>query len=102
MRSICSSRKSSNQKEDCPVGLGCRIYQLLLCKGIRPPPHPHKCPGYDTKQSDIEVPVMLELWGMRSTPLLPLLPGPLGPGEVASDRVLYMGQIELNSVLMLN
>ena len=26
---------------------------------------------YDTKQSDGEVPAMLELWGMRSTPLLP-------------------------------
>ena len=25
-------------------------------------------PEYDTKQSDGEVPVMLELWGMRSTP----------------------------------
>ena len=49
-----------------------------------------------------EVPVMLEVWGMRSTPLLPLLPGPLWPGVVALDRVLSMGQIELNSVLMLN
>ena len=35
------------------------------------------CPGYDTKQSDGEVPVMLEFWGMWSIPLLPLLPGPL-------------------------
>ena len=39
--------------------------------------------GYDTKQSDGEVPVMLELWGMRSTLSLPLLPGPLWPGMVA-------------------
>ena len=30
----------------------------------------NECPGYDTKQSDGEVPVMLELWGMRSTPSL--------------------------------
>ena len=37
----------------------------------------NKCPAYDTKQSDGKVPVMLELWGMRSTPSLPLLPGPL-------------------------
>ena len=28
--------------------------------------YPNKCPVYDTKQSDGEVPVMLELWGMRS------------------------------------
>ena len=46
---------------------------------------PNECPGYDTKQSDGEVPVMLELWGMRSTPLLPSLPGPLWPGMVAPD-----------------
>ena len=60
------------------------------------------CPGYDTKQSDGEVLVMLGLWGMWSTPLLPLLPGPLWPGMVAPDRVLSMGQIELNCILMLN
>ena len=24
----------------------------------------NECPGYDTKQSDREVPVMLKLWGM--------------------------------------
>ena len=42
---------------------------------------------------------MLELWGMRSTPLLLSLPSPLRPGVVAPDRVLSMGQIELNYVL---
>ena len=31
---------------------------------------------YDTKQSDGNVPVMMKFWGMWSTPLLPLLPGP--------------------------
>ena len=31
---------------------------------------------------------MLELWGMRSTPSLLSLPGPLSPGVVAPDRVL--------------
>ena len=31
----------------------------------------YECPGYDARQSDGEVPVMLELWGMLSTPLLP-------------------------------
>ena len=46
---------------------------------------------YDTKQSDAEVPVMLELWGMWSTPSMPLLPGPLWPGMVAHDRALSMG-----------
>ena len=45
---------------------------------------------------------MLELWGMRITASLPLLPGPFWPGAVAPDRVLSMGQIELKYVLMLN
>ena len=45
---------------------------------------------------------MLELWGMRNTPSLPLLPAPLGPRGVAPDRVLSMGQIEVNYVLMLH
>ena len=40
----------------------------------------NECPGYDTKQSDGEVPVMLELWGIRSTPLLPSLSGQFWPG----------------------
>ena len=45
---------------------------------------------------------MLELLGMRSTSLLPSLPGPIWPGVVLSDRFLSMSQIELNSLLMLN
>ena len=52
---------------------------------------PNECPGYDTKQSDGEVPVVLELWGMRITPSLPSLPGPLWPGVVAPDSTLSMG-----------
>ena len=61
----------------------------------------NECPAYDTKQSDGEVPVMLELWRMRCTPSLPSLPDPLWPGVVAPDRVLYMGQTELNCLLKL-
>ena len=53
-------------------------------------PPPDECPGYNTKQSDAEVPAVLELWGMRSTPSLPSLPGPLWPGVVAPDRALSM------------
>ena len=29
---------------------------------------PNECPGYDTKQSDGEAPVILELWGIQSFP----------------------------------
>ena len=74
----------------CPVGRGCRIHRLHLCRGVRLP-----------KQSDGEVPVMLELWEMRSTHSLPSLPGSLWPRVVAPYRVLSMGQIELNCKLML-
>ena len=65
-------------------------------------PLPNKYPGYDTKKSDGEVPVLLELWGMHSTPSLPSLPGSLCLGMIAPDRVLSMSQIELNFILMLN
>ena len=57
-------------------------------------PAHNECPGYDTKQSDGEASVILELWGMRCTPLLPLLPGPLWPRVVAPNRILSMVQIE--------
>ena len=47
------------------------------CFSIEGLDHPNEYPAYDTKQSDSEVPVMMELWGMWSTPSLPSLPGPL-------------------------
>ena len=59
----------------------------------------YECPIYDTKQSDDEGPLMQR---MQSTPSLSSLPGPLWTGVVAPNRVLSMGQIELNCVLMLN
>ena len=62
----------------------------------------NECPRYDPKQSDGEAPVMLELERMQSIPLLPLLLGPLWPGVVAPDKILSMGQIELNCVLIKN
>ena len=44
---------------------------------------------------------MLELWGMR-TPSLPSFPGPFWDPKIGPNRVLSMGQIEPNCVLMLN
>ena len=46
-------------KITCPVGLGCRIHRLLLCRRVRPLTY-NECPRYDSKQSDDEVPVMLK------------------------------------------
>ena len=62
----------------------------------------NECPGYSTKKSDGEVPVVLKLWEMWSTPSLPSLPGPLWPGVVAPDRVQSKSQIELNCILIQN
>ena len=90
---------NSNSFIQGQVSRGWGIHWLHHCGGMIPP---NKCSGYDTKQSDGEALVMLELWGMQSTPLLPSLPGPLLPGMVAPDRVLSMRQMEPNSVLMLN
>ena len=76
------------------------MYILHLSRGVRPPPN--VCLGYDTKQSDGEDSVILELWGMQSIPLLPSLSDLLCLGVVAPDMLLCIGQIELNCVLMPN
>ena len=83
----------------CPVSLDCRIHWLNLCRVVR---LPIECPAYDTKQSNGEIPVMPELWGMWNTASLPLLPSPLWPRVVAPERVLSIGQIKLNCVFQLN
>ena len=51
----------------------------------------NECHGYDIKQSDSEVPVILELREKQSNPSLPSRPGPLQAGVVAPDRALSMG-----------
>ena len=56
---------------------------------------PNDCSGYDTKQSNVKASVILELWGMRSNPLLLSLPDQLLLGVVAPDRILSMDQIKL-------
>ena len=45
-----------------------------------------ECPVYDTKQSDGEASVMLEIWEMWSTPSLPSILGPLWPRVVIPDK----------------
>ena len=100
---------------DCPVGWGCRIHRFQLCRRVRP--LPNECPGCDTKQSDDEIPVMLELWGMRSTPSLSSLSDLLWLGVVAPDKgpinrfnrtkpwfefTVFLGFFHLNCAFMLN
>ena len=72
-----------------PVNWGCRIYQLHLCRAGKTTLY--ECPGYGTKWSDGEAPVILELWEMWSTPSLPCLPGPFWPRMAVPDRALSMG-----------
>ena len=56
----------------------------------------NECPGYNTKQSDGEIPVMLELWGMRGTTLPPSLPGPLRLRMGAPDKGPIYGLNRIN------
>ena len=75
MRRLVDKSKNTETKTTLPNQLG------LL----------NECPDYGTKHSDDEVPIILELWGMGSTPSLPSLPGPPMPWVVAPDRALSMG-----------
>ena len=76
------------KKKICLVSWGCRIIDCFSVE--RQDPSTNKCPRYDTKQSDGEVPVMLQVWVMRSASSLPSLSGPLYPTVIAPDRVLSM------------
>ena len=81
------------------VSWGYRMHRLHFWRGVR---LSQRVSCYDTKQSEGEASVMMVLWGVQSIALLSLLPNSLRPGVVAHDRVLSIGQIELNCVLMLN
>ena len=69
-----SNIDSSGQFEECYSLFGIFLHISL--------PSQHLYPLKSPKQSDGEVPVMLELWGMWSIPSLLSLPGPLWPGVV--------------------
>ena len=79
-----------------PVGWGSRIHRLHLYRVFTTPPTISVLPQYDKKRSDGEFPEMWELRGMGSTSSLTSFPGLLWPGVVDPDRVLSMGQMELN------
>ena len=82
-----------------PVGWGVEYTNCFSAEELDPTNY---CPGYDTKQSDVEFPVILELWGMQSTHSLPSLLGLFWPIGLVPDRVISMGQIEINCIFMLN
>ena len=86
-------------QSDYAISWVCRIHRLHLIYWVGTT---KEYPGYDTKQFHGKAPVILELWGMQTTPTLPSLPRPLWPGVKAPDRVQSMGLKEINCVLMLN
>ena len=67
------------------------LFIVLMAGTVEYTDIPNECPRYDTKLSDGEEPVILEIWGMWSTPSLPFLPGLILPGMLAPDRALSMG-----------
>ena len=81
------------------VDWSCRIHRLHLCRGVRPPP---------TSVQDMTLNNLIVrfqwCWGFGEWqyPLFPLLFGPLWPGMVAPDRTLFMSQIKLECIRMLN
>ena len=56
LNTVQSKNRFDHLQVDCPVDWGCRLHRLHLCRGVRPL---NECPGYDTKQFDGEVLVML-------------------------------------------
>ena len=77
------------------AALSTRVAEYTNCISAEVLDSPNMCEGYDTKHTDARAPVMLELRGMRSTPLLPSIPVLLWSGVIANDRVLSMGLVEV-------
>ena len=92
---VCVYRYRGGGVQQRILGQLARGVEYSYCISAEGQGYPHEHHEYDTKQCAGEVPVILELWEMRSTPSLPLLAGPLRSVVVASDMVLSMGQIEL-------
>ena len=86
----------------CPVSWCCRIYQLHLCRRVKPLPLLQRVFWLWH--------LTIWWWGSSNTgalgntehPSIAILPGPLWPRGVAPDRVLSMGRIELKCILMQN
>ena len=66
-------------------------YKFVVQSSWQRTPLLNECPANDTKQSDGEVLIILELRGRQSTPSLPSLSGPQEPGVIAPSGALSMG-----------
>ena len=76
---------------NCPVGWGCRR--------VRPP---NEWPGYDTKQSDGEVPVMFEALGNAEHPFIVIAPRSTLARRGSTWKCPIYGLNRTNGILMLN
>ena len=61
---------------------------------------PNECPGYDTKQSDGEDPLIPKLWGIRSTTSLLLIPGQLWLGVVLFTNPSAWARYDTRSIFL--
>ena len=92
---ICITNLKIQRIFNCPVGWGCRIHRLHLCKEVRPYPQHVSWIWHLT----------IWWWDSSNAGALGNAEYPfiaIAPGGVAPARVLSMGQIERNCVLMVN
>ena len=68
----CISAEEYDPPNECPVAQSAAEY--TDCISAEEQDSSNEYTWYDPKQSDDEVSVMLKLWGVWSTPSLPLLP----------------------------
>ena len=89
LRSSVREHEESNLSDINPVGSGCRIHRLYLCRRVRPPP-----PEYDTK---LHLMMRHQFWwfGECVEPLHCHYFQVHSDPELKYLLVLFMGQIEL-------
>ena len=90
--------KSGTQITFYPVSGG-ELQNTLTSHLQRGKTSPNECPVYDTKQSAGQVPVILDLWEMWSTPSSPSFLSPRRPGveTLDGDQTLDHRMLSRNS-----
>ena len=71
---VCRSDRELSKNQHAQSAGAVEYTDFTYAEGQDPS---NNCPGYDIKQPEGEVPVMLKFWGMRSIPSLSSLPGRL-------------------------
>ena len=102
MKSLTLFSKYIHTKENSfhSIAQSAGAVEYTHCRGIRPPFN--ECPGYDTKQSHGEVPVMLKLWGIRKTLFIVIAPRSTLAGRGSTWWGPIYGLNRTNGIHMLN